>query len=545
MRRNNRRFAIYSPVLGLNENTPGILLNKQALTDMDGVRIYKERLIKMPLRTAEFKSSGVKVQTTDGFPVMEIASTVDIDGNVTTLVFTKRHIYTYTSGAYTDITPLDDGETPASLITSDVEYWSVTDYNGTLVFTNGLAGNIFIYSQSSGTVQQLDTRFDSESTGDNNTIVSAKFCWTYKNYLFLGGIIYYNDSVLTEGPNLIVNSNIGEGIDVGGFYQDVGKDSGFYAVEGSGIISGVGVMGSQFAVFKTSSSKRYWFTGGVIPFNSESLYEIIGCQAPGSIVSGRTRDSLYFYGSDGNFYEVSRGPIGTAIKGIEDSINPNALLQIKAAYIRDFQEIYWSVPIGDSATNNLVVTYKDDGRWGKARIPVSCFSEYKRSVSGGYTWNVNPYTTWDNIPSNIAWNSSAITESFITPICGSYDGYVYNINDSITDDGDDYESWFTISTDLMDKASLMFPKRISQIWAYFENTGNASAVLKLEYKCNQEQNWRSAGRFSVDTGTNNSVIRSRIPVDIRGNNFLFKVSTVDDFSCIGFEFEYTINGGGR
>lgn len=543
MRRNTKKFGIYSPVLGVQQSVPHILLSKSATSDIDGVRMYKQRLVKMPLRSAEFTLSGSLVKTPDTYPVMAIASTEDIDGNVTTIVFTKLHIYSYASGAYTDISPEDGLSSP--LITEEAEYWSIANYNGDLIFTNGKAGNIFKYNTSSGSVSQCDTKFIESETdpADNNTIVSAKYCWSFKNYLFLGGLTYYDGGVLTDGPNTIVSSNIGEGGQTGGFYTNADKDAGFYIVEGPGILSGVGVAGSQFITFKTKCSRRYWYTGGTIPFNSESLYENIGCQAPGSIVSGRGSDTLYFYGSDGNFYEMTRGPIGNPIIEIEDTINPDALLQIKSTYVRDFHEIYWSVPIGDSTTNNLVVTYKDDGRWSKVSIPVSCFSEYKRS--SGMTWENNPYTTWDSIPSNITWNSSATSDNYITPICGSYDGYVYNINGDNTDNGEEYESYFVLTTDLMDKTALMYPKRISQIWAYFDNIGNKNAILQLSYKRNGELNWRKAGYFNVNTGTDNQIIRARIPVDIRGNNFLFKVSTTDNFSFIGMEFEYMINGGGR
>ena len=597
-----RKFGIYSPVFGANQNVPSILLDKAASPDTQNVRFYRNRIQMLPLRKEEFVNTGVKVATPDGNPPMEIANVFDVDGNEQVIVFTKNHIYLWVGGtsSYTDITPglatqnitsvADDGgdavftvadhnfsngdlvtiagttnyngtgleisevttntfkaeqsyvadETGTVSRTSlvDVEYWSVTEYQGTLVFVNG--NHEGIWYLSGGTPTRIDTHYVSTGTAEDNEITSAKYCWAFKNYLFLGNLIYTDSASVTINTNIIVNSNLGLGITNDGFEQDTGGDAGFYVVEGRGTVSGAGISGSMFVVFKTDSCRRYWFAGGSIPFNSESLYETLGSRAPGSIVNGRIQNSLYFYGSDNNFHEITRGNVGVPIVVTENDLNQDALINIRSKFVREYKEIYWSVPVGaEQESNNLCLVYKEDGRWSFAEMPISAFGEY--SQVDNLTWDTNPYDTWDSIPSNIGWNSSAQSKNVVLDICGSPDTYVYRTNGSYTDDGDLYTSYFVLTTDLANKQGLQYKKRISQVYVYFDNIGVNGQEIVLETKRQQETNWRTIAKFELnDSGTNNDIFRSRQPIDIFGSNFMFRVSSQYNFSFIGMEFDFEV-----
>lgn len=681
MEMRTKKFGIYSPVFGVNQNVPSVLLDKNSVPEISNARFYRNRIQMLPLRSAEFVEyvedgtsqsiTGVsdnndiarfsvtahgyevgdyvaisnttnydseyisisavdtdwfetsleyvadetgdvvavtqeKVLTPDGKPVIEIANQFETDGSERVVIFTEDHIFLWVGATreYQDITPgqttqtitgvTDNGGTAQFAVTAhgynigdvvnitgttyyntahititDVdtnwfetsleyidndsgevaevidldatEYWSVTEYQGSLVFVNGNDGGLYYLSE--GAVEELDTHYVSTGTPADNEITSAKYVWAFKNHLFLGNLTYTESAVSTTDQNLIVNSNIGEGLDTDGFLQDVDGNAGFYSVEGKGIISGAGISGDMFIVFKTDSSRRYWFAGGSIPFNSSTLYETLGTRAPGSIVNGRIQNSLYFYGSDNNFWEVTRGNIGRPVIVDENNLNPEELIKVRSKFVREYKEIYWSCPVGNTQeTNNKVFIYtEDDQRWTFSDVPISAFGEYSQIEN--VTWDTWSYTSWDDIPTNVSWDSSSGGKDYIVDICGSESGEVFRTNGAMLDDGELYDSSFVISTDMTNKQGLPYKKRAKQLYLYYDNVGTNDQEILVEAKRNSENIWRAIAKFYLnDLATDNDIFRVRQPIDLFANNFLFRVTTQYNYSFIGMEFDYEVIG---
>lgn len=117
--------------------------------------------------------------------------------------------------------------------------------------------------------------------------------------------------------------------------------------------------------------------------------------------------------------------------------------------------------------------------------------------------------------------------------CSDYSGYTYKLMRSALDDGDTYEGYFVISTDLTNKRGLAYYKRILDLWLYFnkEDSGSVDVYVKRD----SEPDWQTVGTVTL-TGTDDIVIKHLAP-DIRGKHFLFKISASNHFEFLGCLFE--------
>lgn len=113
-------------------------------------------------------------------------------------------------------------------------------------------------------------------------------------------------------------------------------------------------------------------------------------------------------------------------------------------------------------------------------------------------------------------------------------GYTFQLMRSETDDGETYTGYFVISTDLTNKQSLAFYKRILDLHLYFRSESSGTATIYV--KRDSEASWQTIGTVSL-TGTADIVILHLAP-DIRGKHFLFKISATNFFRCLGVLFEY-------
>lgn len=132
-------------------------------------------------------------------------------------------------------------------------------------------------------------------------------------------------------------------------------------------------------------------------------------------------------------------------------------------------------------------------------------------------------------------------------ICSDYSGYSYQLNKSLTDDGNSYESYFTISTDLADKKGLHFKKRLEDLYSYFES--KESGNCKIYVKCDNEKEWNYVGKISM-TGDEDIIVPhlpsdnldSEGDVDFLAAHYLIKFVFENDFDFIGLVTESVLIG---
>jgi len=114
-------------------------------------------------------------------------------------------------------------------------------------------------------------------------------------------------------------------------------------------------------------------------------------------------------------------------------------------------------------------------------------------------------------------------------ICSDYSGYTYKLNASLTDDGEAYESFFVLSTDLAGGQGLHINKRLLDIFSYF--TKKESGTAKIYIKQDSEAEWQYAGEIPL-TGDEDIVI-PHLPVDFLAKHDLIKFLFENDFEFIG------------
>lgn len=467
-----------------------------------------------------------QVPIPDGNPIIRYERFILSDGITEMLVaFTKAHIYFWQSAT-----------TTWNLIftcSGDCEYWDATIYGNWLCATNNIDRPIKWDGDSGTTFSNIDTQL-SASTSDY--VIKARFIQSYKNYLFLGCVVYADGSV--NYPDYVVWSNIGEGVLDSGFRQDTGKDGGTAYIDGNGDISGgFGVWQGYLCVFKRYSIRKVWYVGGAIPFNQENLNPAVGCVSPGSIVNDKD-GNLFYYGTDKSFREVSLGSISAGLVKTARDINPEYVMNVRSVYVHEYDELWWAIPYDNDATdNNKIITFKA-GKWGVRDIAVVSFGVYVRQYE--VTWDTLPYLDWDSWSWD-TWDTTDANTDFPIDICSDSSGLTYEVHGAFNDKGDDYTSYFVMTTDLANKQALSVYKRILQMYFYFRDNGSDSdETANIYIKRDTETNWQSLG--SVNLSGSEAIIRKRLAVDVRGRHFEIKVSSTDAFNFIGVEFEFEVVG---
>jgi hypothetical protein len=124
-------------------------------------------------------------------------------------------------------------------------------------------------------------------------------------------------------------------------------------------------------------------------------------------------------------------------------------------------------------------------------------------------------------------------------ICSDYSGYTYKLNASLTDDGETYESFFVLSTDLVGGQGLHINKRLLDIFSYFIK--KESGTAKIYIKQDNEAEWNYSGEVSL-VG-NEDIVIPHLPVDYLAKHYLIKFVFTNDFEFVGLITEAIPIGG--
>jgi hypothetical protein len=475
----------------------------------------------------------LKVQTPDANEVIRAERFITADEAERFVAFTKANVYFW-----------DSVLTRYNLLfasAGETDYWDCDEYGDYLVATNNIDRPQQWDGNSATTFENMDTQYTS-TTAD--FIAKAKFIRAYRNYVILGNLTLSDG---TELQDSVVTSNIGEGVSASGFRQDAGKDSGFYTVDGRGDISGgFGEWDGYLIIFKRISTRKFWFVGGDIPFAQDNVSEDVGSSAPGSVIKDR-RGNLLFYASDRSIHDIAQGRIDRGLNVSTRNFNPELNILIRATFIEEYNEVWWAVPQNaDSTANDVVIVFKEPGKWETLDLSVVTFGQYKQQT--GYTWTTLPFATWTDWSWD-AWTAVDANADFPLDISFDSNGYAYRVHGDYLDDGSSYNSSFVITTDFADKQGLPFKKRTDQMFVYVRNEG--SGTLTIESKRDQGTTWENVSGVSGGTinlfgpdeeGNTNEILRQRLPMDLDAFNYLFRLTGTTKFSVIGFEFDYEVVG---
>ena len=412
-------FGVFSPVLGLQQNFPVILLSKRQLSENSFVRTYNGEIHRLKSSIVKLKNGATNVQTPDGFPILHYHTFVKRStGKNYLLVFTKAHIYYWNDATFA----LDLKFTCASNCTN----WETVTYNDEVVATNNV--DKVLHSDMSGDFTPLDTASGIEySTG--LYLTKAKYIIVFENFLWLG---YTTENGVIK-PQRARWSDLGQA----GTGNWKTGDAGSTEIGKGDFIKGFGLYKSFLFVFKQKSIHMYWLAASSDIFNGKPLSHKIGLLSSHSIINDKD-DDLYFLASDYTIRHITEGEISQAIDPIIKDIKPSLVEGVNSSFIDEYGSIWWAIPYGTSATaNNKLISYKE-GIWCQSDIVVNAFGKYLEETDVPFL-------------ADLGADASGYTNALHNTEVGTTEGY------------------FVISTDLMEKKGLAFYKRILDLDFYFNN----------------------------------------------------------------------------
>lgn len=520
-----KQFAAYSSVLGKREDLPNILLDKVFTPDSKNCQFWNGKVRTIYGRAPEIMdASGVATATPDNQPVLKYLLHQSDSSSKHLLAFTSLHAYRYNtiSSSWDTMFTCSTAQT--------VLNWSVKSFNGRVVATN----NVDVPLRWTGNTEDNFANLDA-AVSSGVTITRARCVAAFEGHILFG------DYDLSDGntyPSGLISSDLDDETE----WQN-GDASAFY-VEGEGTVRGIGIKADLLYVFKTRSSRAFWYTATDLIYSSRPYLINVGTFAPDSIVNDGD-GNLYFFSSDHCFREIDTGIISVALKDSTRNINheTNVVTGIQAVYIAEYNEVWWACPVNGSSTNNIVFCYIKPGIWYERNIAVSAFGLYERSTN--YTWDNQPEGTWDDWTG--IWDDATESADWTRDICGDYYGYTYSSHYAFGDtawDGSQMAAssltyYFVLTIDMANKQALRVYKRLLYLYGYFTSIGGEDVSIYV--KQDNEAGWQSAG--SMSTSSTAAIHIGELSVDYRARHFLIKIQSSGPFEFLGMEFEYLDSGG--
>ena len=123
-------------------------------------------------------------------------------------------------------------------------------------------------------------------------------------------------------------------------------------------------------------------------------------------------------------------------------------------------------------------------------------------------------------------------------LASDYSGYVDQLHASEQDLGVDYKGYFVLTTDLAEKRSLAYLKRLLYLTNYFRK--ESSGTVTIYVKCDNEASWRELGEVDL-TGTED-ILTEDLGIDELAKHFLIKFEGENAFRYIGTIFWSLLQG---
>ena len=477
---------------------------------------------------------GTKVPTPDGNPVLKYFNHITDTGTEILLSFTAENVYRWDTATYSWYLMYD---------CSTCTQWVVENFEGGVAATNNVDKPLFWDGDTANTFVFLGDPVNGPEVSTGVYITRAKALAVFENHVLLGNVTLSDGSFL---PNQIYGSDLDEVQEDSStpWIPSSGSDAFVGFCPGKGTIVSFGIKGDFLYVFKEDSIRAYWYSGTSAIYNSRNHSAKIGCRSYDSIVQmpGDPIDRLYYYSSNLQFREIDEGPISQFIEPDTRNINQGAslLVGMKAAYIAEYDEVWWSVPYGAGATaNNKVYCMQmiKPGlyRWYTRDMTVTAFGTYNRKSA--YTWDTLPFDSWDEWGWD-SWDNPESQEGYPVDLCSDADGNTYAAHNADQDDTSAITSYFVLSTDLTDKQSLRYYKRMLGLHFYYDNAVSGTATIYI--KRDNEVSWQNAG--TVNMFGDEDIVISYLDPDYRAKSFLIKIESTNPYRFLGMEIDYIVVG---
>lgn len=285
--------------------------------------------------------------------------------------------------------------------------------------------------------------------------------------------------------------------------------------------------GSQIVVYKERAMYIGTYAGAPVIWDFQQIPGEAGCNSQEAVVNIGTADNPVhiFMGAD-DFWRFDGArpvPIGAPVrKTVYADLDADYANRIKTLHDRINSRIYFYYPsrAGNGAVDSCVVYHYRENRWGRDDRTIEAALEY---LAGGITWDTIPYPTWDDIPTNISWDSPFWTSGNPTP------GVFNSAHELLSLDGVAEDSSFTTG-DLGDDDNFFLLQRVKPKWL----TKPTSATMTNYYK--------NAEGDALTTGATTDMNQSRFDVLQSARMHRLQFNTVGD--CVLNEINLTFEQDG-
>lgn len=529
----DQQFGILSDIMGTYEATPSVKLPTTLMPESSGVFLKYGAIKAMPGAANAIQDANfAKVQTPDGYPVIHFHRHISGETIEYLFCYTKAHVY------YWD----EENKQYDTFFTcsADCTMWNSVSVDNKIISTNNVdLVQVWDETTPATVFAPLDTVAGLDLDGGGTFLTKAAHVIAYENFVWFfdtteGGTHYPNRGRWCTGEDITDYDVNGAGnTGAKDFAAEYGriKGCGHYNYQGADILV-VFKEQTYFPVWLVEDD-RVWFIG-----NAQGN---VGLLAAHSIVND-AEGHLYWIGGDYAVHQF-RGPVlSMAIDKTMKSLYIPNQDDIEAAYIKEYNHLWWSVPTnGTSESNDKIIAYNlNYGIWHHFPFAYRAFGNWFQQES--YTID-----GLDALAATIDGLDAVLSSiDFVQGLAGypldlvsDNEGYVYSAHTTETDKDASVTRYFVLSTMLTEGLSLHFYKR-SSLLKHFLLGRVSDAEIAFYAKEDNEANWQSLGTISQES--TRAIVDVEQVVDLRGKHFLIKGETTSLFDYLGLFFVFSEDG---
>lgn len=196
-------------------------------------------------------------------------------------------------------------------------------------------------------------------------------------------------------------------------------------VDSPGGITGLKALGYDVVAYKEKSMYLGRYAGPPAVWDWTLIPGEIGCVSNEAIADIGTAH-LFVGGDDFWMFDGSRPvSVGTPVREwFFADADPSAMHTIRHSVDRVNALVYWFYRrVGSSSLNGCIAYNWKANKWGIAHREIECAVDY---ITGGFTWDTLPLTTWDSWPS-VAYDSPFWTNGSRCPAFIGTDHVIYSL----------------------------------------------------------------------------------------------------------------------
>ncbi len=445
------------------------------------------------------------------------------------LLATKYHILLWDVAGKELVVKFTSG-TPAN-----VERWEIVSHLRNVYATNNVDVVQWwnVDDSVSNSFAALDNASGIDVDGVPTRLTAAKHITSHERYLFLG-YVTIGGTVFPRQINVSSRSTPDD-FDVNGSGDAFAKSF----ENDNKTMMGFARKGDFIYVGKRTTVHRGWLVTSDEVFKWEEEPVKVGWLSADAVVNDPA-GRLYFLASDFTIREIDTLlPISEPLKNTTLKINPATVEFAGAQYMSEMSEIWFTVPIEDSATNNLVIAVAvDTGKMFLYDFAIRSFGRFTRQEVFGY--DTLPYATYEE------WGTAWVLYDTKTNVVGfgrdlgsDYSGNTFVLHEALNDDGAAFDRTLVISTTLTDGKQFNQFKRVNNGIDFYYNA-QASGSVAVSVKRDSRDSFDALGSVSLIRAGFEQAI-PHLTTDFRAKQIFLKQVTSNVFEFLGLlvtEYEF-------